>query len=185
MGDLTTLAAYKAYSGKTNNDSDALLQTLITQVSSAVESYVGYPLLTATYSETYDGNGASALFLSKRPVTAVSVLEINGIAVLPSASYFDAGYVIDPKMVYLRNRVFALGARNVFITYTAGYSNVGALPADIVGVVNETVNLRFKERDWAGYRSKSLAGETITFETSQFNKNALAVLQHYKAVAVS
>lgn len=185
MSALTTLPKFKLYTGESGTENDTLLTQLIDQVSASVEQFVGYSLLTASYDITLDGNGANAVFLPNRPITAVSALEINGVSIAASASYFDNGYVIEPKLVYLRNRVFTLGRRNVRIAYTAGYASVNALPADIVGVVNETVQLRFKERAWLGMKSKSLAGETTTFETGQFTKNAVSTLNSYKAVALS
>lgn len=184
MGDLTTLASVKLYLGKTNNDSDDVLTLLISQISKAVENYTGRNFLTASYDVTLDGNGASALYLPERPVTAITTLEANGKVIQASASFYTDGYVREPDMVYLRNMLFPVGRKNVRIAYTAGYANVASLPADIVGAVNETVALRFKERDWLGFKSKSLAGETITFETAQFSKTALNVLDSYMVVAL-
>jgi hypothetical protein len=49
--------------------------------------------------------------------------------------------------------------------------------------VNELVALRYRERDRIGHRSKSLAGERVTFVTAALPESARAMLAPWQQVA--
>lgn len=87
---LDTLAGVKQYllmpAGYTRED--ARLTTWITQVSAAVELYLGRTIASYAYTEFYDGQGTDQLILKQRPVTAITNIWENPF-----------GYWGDPNLV--------------------------------------------------------------------------------------
>jgi hypothetical protein len=180
MSALTMLPSLKQYLGITSDGSDAVLTQMIAAASAAVENFVGYPLESATRTQRLDGNGADIIHPPARPITDVSAVVVDGREFLPATSLHSVGFEFDYRAVWLRGgERFRLGRRNVSITYTAGYDTI---PADIAQAVNELIGLRYRERDWIGFVSKSLAGETVTFNTAALPKSTLAVLGQYQRV---
>lgn len=182
MGDLTTLASVKTYGGITDTTKDALLSALITAASAAVEQYIGRIIQQQSYTALMDGNGAALLPLPQYPISAVSVVEINGVAVGANSTWGDGGFAHDgDRSLYFpgEGRVFPVGKRNVKVTYTAGYASV---PADLAQAVNELVLSDMKNRDHIGWQSKSLAGETITLDLRAMPPSAKSVIDAYRDV---
>jgi len=179
MSDLTTLASLKQYLGITDSSSDTVLAKLITAASVAVDYEVGYSIGSSTYTDVLDGNGADIIHPPMRPITSVASVAVDGMDYQLVESR-GVGFCFDYRAVWLvGGGRFSLGRRNVEITYTAGYTDI---PADIEQAVNEMIGLRYRERDWIGFVSKSLAGETVTFNTSALPKSTQAVLRQYVRV---
>jgi hypothetical protein len=92
---LTNLADCKAWLGVTSSTDDALLTTLIGDVSRAILADLGRAaVLPTTYVDTLDGGGARALTLRQWPVTQVTSCTIDGLPVSPSTSPGQPGYVL-------------------------------------------------------------------------------------------
>lgn len=163
MTALTTIARVKSYLGISTTADDALLTDLLNGASLAIENYLNRTLSAASYTAVMDGNGSVLLPLPNYPVTAVSSLKIDGQVIPLSAAFGKSGYVNAVDRILLRSYVFSLDFQNVEISYTAGYSTI---PDDIQTATVAMVALRYKEKDWVGYQSKSLAGETVAFQTS-------------------
>lgn len=133
-GDLTTLADVKAWLGRGDTNSDALLAALITRASRAVCSYLQRPiLLPRSITEIRGGTGTNTLLLREWPVLSVASLTIDGIAI-PQASTQQPGWTLEgwsgappgrPQALSLRGGSFGspLGRNvaNVEVTYQAGY----------------------------------------------------------------
>ena len=181
MADLTTLASLKAYLGITDSAKDALLQSLITGASAAVEALIGRPLLSASYTEKVDGNGKARMMFPHFPVTAVASVKVNGVAVsaAPANNFTSPGYRFDETMLILQGSRFDAGFRNIELTYNAGYATI---PADIQMAVNKIVGGKYRERDWLGYQSKSLAGETVSFADVAQSSGIKSILSSYMKV---
>jgi hypothetical protein len=77
--------------------------------------------------------------------------------------------------------VFEAGASNVYLEYVAGYDPI---PSEIEQACIDLVSLRYRERDRIGLTSKSLAGESITFNTREFSDAVGSTLVQYKRVAL-
>jgi uncharacterized phiE125 gp8 family phage protein len=181
MADLTTLAAVKAYLGITNNAQDADLQAQISAASAAAEAYLGRPILRATYVETRDGNGASAMVTRRWPVRAVASVYVDGTQVPVSASVSADGYTFDDHRIVLRGcRLFTRTRLNVQISYEAGFDTV---PADVSQAVIEMVALGVKRGTHIDVSSKALAGESITYITGEMTPSAKQALGSYRSVA--
>ena len=160
-GDLTTLTAFKSWGGITVTSDDALLSAAITSLSAAIKSYINRDIISAAYTDVLNGQGGNALITTQAPITAVSSLVIDGRTIVASTTPLQSGYRVAAHAIYLVGAVFTRGVQNVSVDYTAGYAVV---PGDIVQALNEWLNVIYKERDRVGYLSKSLAGETVTFD---------------------
>jgi len=98
------------------------------------------------------------------------------------------GYFIDSNPAKA-NRIFVngyrpcvRGVRNVSVSYTAGYA---AIPYEVEQACLETIALRYKEIERIGVRSKSLAGETVSYIVNELSPSAMAQLQPYRRITVT
>jgi len=173
MADLTTLAAVKGYMGLTSSDADTLLSRLISAASAWVETYLSRPVLATSVQQWRNGHNGAVMVVPYTPVTAVSVVMVDGLTIPASAVSFT------PLAVKLTGYRFTAGIQNVRIDYTAGYATV---PPDIEQCVIEACALSFKRKDHLDVSSKSLAGETISFITAAFTPSAKQVLDQYRRV---
>jgi hypothetical protein len=79
--DLITLArAYQSLQGVSNQD--ALLQTLLTAASDAVQKYCKRDFVTTSYDELYSGNGEARLLLRQYPIQSVQSVRYRPVTVL-------------------------------------------------------------------------------------------------------
>jgi hypothetical protein len=181
-GDLTNLANVKAYLSPplTTTADDALLTRLITAASQFIQSWLNRSIASATYTDTRNGTGGTRLFLRNRPVTAVSSLSVDGVAIAASdPPPLGAGYLFDDSSVYLIGSCFSKGAQNVVVQYTAGYA---ATPPEIEQACIALVALRYKERDRIGQASKNLGGEVVSFQQKDMPADVATVLDQYRNV---
>lgn len=177
---LTTTAAVKAYKAITGTELDALIDALVLRASAAVETYLSRTILSASHSETRDGNGGRSMMLAQYPVTAVAAVTINGQTIPQSSGFGAAGWRLANRSIVLEGYSFAKGDGNVQIDYTAGYATV---PADIEQACVETILLALERRSHIDVSSKSLAGETISYITADLPPSARKALDPHRRVA--
>ncbi len=189
-GDLTTLADVKAWlpDMAAVTASDGVLTSLITAASRFVCNYTGRSLFDVlSYSEDYDGNGASFLLLRQWPAMAITSLACDGqpvAAAVPGVSPFS-GYHLEPPLaagghqrLTLYGGVLPRGRSNVTVSYAAGYD---AIPADVAQATIELVGERFRTRDRIGQTSKTLGGqETTAFSVKDMNDTIQALLAPHR-----
>jgi hypothetical protein len=181
-GDLTDLATAKSWLGLTTSASDALVGSLITAVSTFIPNYLGRQILSATYVETYRGNGQHQLLLRNFPITEVASVAFAGQAITSAADpvALTSGVLFDDRVLSLVGHRFPLGLP-VVVAYTAGYA---ATPPDIAQAAAELVGEAFRRRDRIGLSSKSLGGqEVIAFSLKDMNDTARALLASYQVLA--
>ena len=160
MADLTTLANAKAWIPVTGTADDALLMRLISAASAMAEQYIGRNVITASYTETRSGNGKPFLYLANAPITVVASLTVDGIPVALQTTPGGNGYLFDSNYITLFGSVFTQGAKNVVVSYTAGYA---VPPVDIEQAVIDLVAFKYNARKWIGQSSKVLQGEQMSF----------------------
>ena len=179
MGDLTTLANVKARLGLTATTTDALLSSLITEVSTLAQTYIGYAVLSANYSETFDGAGQRAITLGTTPVISVSGVQIGTQSIPQATDLVSPGYVATPKGISFRNVWVQAGVQNIQVSYVAGYSVV---PPDLEMSVIDLVCLVFEERSRMGQVSISMGGQSTRFlnMADGIPKRILAVWSAYQ-----
>lgn len=183
MADLITLEELQSYmtrSGAAAPSDTTLLKALITRTSEAVAGYLQRDLLSAARTQVSSGRGGYTMPFDQWPATAVTLVLVNGQSIPPAPDDLQPGYVFDELALYLRGYTFARGVMNVRLVYTAGYAEV---PQDVKQAVCELVALRFKERDWIGVSSKTLAGETVSYTQTEMRGSAKKPLDRYRRVA--
>ena len=186
MAQFTTLLDVKRYLSikDGNTDQDAILGDLIEGASAAVNNYLNRDIMLSDRADSMDGNGKDAMFMRHWPVVSVTSVKVNGqsIPAAPDGYSTTPGFRVEDPMLILQGYRFTRGRRNVEVVYSAGYETI---PDELKAIVTETVALRYKERDWTGYSSKSLAGETVAFTLADFSRNAKGVLNSYRRVVFS
>ena len=186
-GDLTTLTTALPWLGLDQDDSDGTIARLISVASSQVQKFIGYQLLSATYTRKFNGVGSRKLIVPDRPVTAVSSLTIDTVSVPASTSPIVDGYSFDDKFIYTFGwYTFTRGAQNIVATYVAGLATV---PADIEQATLDWIKTI---RETSPGISKIKAGDSeVTYDTSvtTFGKSTIlippsvaAVLQPYRRI---
>jgi hypothetical protein len=166
-GDLTAIADLKAWVVINNVADDTLLARLITAVSKRIVTYCSRAFAQAAYTDAYDGKDTLALPFENFPVSAVSSLTIDGtvIPASPAPTSLNPavpGYRFSETMLSLIGCYrFTRGYQNVIVAYTAGYTTI---PEDVAQACIEWCAVRYRERDRIGHRSKSIAGETVSFD---------------------
>jgi hypothetical protein len=202
--DLTVLANLKQYlfpSGAPPSANDALLQRMISSASAAIQTWLGYDpangsmLAATTYTESpnavFDGSGWPNEWLYPIPVRYPPIQSVASVTldsiVVPSGGdavskpgwFFDTEH---PIMVYVAGyRPQFRGKKDVTVVYSGGYT---AVPWDVEEACIEMIALRFKETGRIGERSKSMAGETISYIVSALPPAAQAALQPYRRLPV-
>jgi len=179
MTDLTTLANVKQWLGVTVSTDDAFLGRLISFASVFVQNLLNRNILSTAYTETYDGNSGTALFLPNYPITAVSSLTIDGISIPAASSPLVSGYTFNSTRISLNGYRFNRGYNNVAISYTAGFASV---PLDLEQAVIEIVGIKYREIKRIGEVSKSIAGEVVSFSQADIPPTAKTILQQFKRV---
>lgn len=165
MSDLCALADVKTFLGITTTTTDAVLQSLITKVSAAIESYCNRTFASADYTETRNGGGGNRLFLANGPVTNVASVTVDGYVVSRAASPILPGFVGDESTVYIRPGAhpctFTKGVQNVTVTYTAGYATI---PPDVAQACIEMVASHYAKRERIDKVSETLGTQqTISY----------------------
>jgi hypothetical protein len=159
-GDLVLLADVKAYlGGDLQSNDDGVLARLITAASQFFTTACARPILLQTYSELYDGKGATRLYLRQTPVVAVETLAVDGVTIPAAPAPGQPGWTLNGNVVSLTGFWFRRGAANVAAVYSAGWATP---PADIAEAVIELVGLRYRGRDRLGKVSEGMGGLATT-----------------------
>lgn len=135
--------------------SDGQLTHMLEVASDTIVRFIGYDPTPASYTRIFNGRDNQRMILPDRPVTAVTSVIIDGVAIPPSSSPCEQGFVFDDKSVMLRSKRFVRGWQNVAISYAAGFA---AMPADIQDAVIQLVKLQYFAID----RDPDLRGENVT-----------------------
>lgn len=184
-GDLTDLATVKAWltvsAGVTTSDTQ--LSGLITAASTFIGKYLGRQLLSASYTEFYQGNGQHLMPLRQAPVTAVASVQWSGVSLSAADPLsLTSGFYVDPDGRTLRLIGYRFPWRiPLQVAYTAGYA---AAPADVAQACVELVGEAFRRRDHIGQVSKTLGGqEVVAFSVVDMNATIKALLAPYRQLA--
>lgn len=191
--DMLLLADLKAWLNVTTGNDDDLLQKLITNISQRILTKICRDtILSASFTESYDGSGTPMQALLHYPVTAVASLTINDAPIAFSPDGVQGGYVFDKyslKLVgagqswqlapgyYGPPSTFIKGFQNIKVVYTAGYEEV---PDDLSQFVMEWCAFRYRRRGWIGQASKHLStGESVTFEKDEMAEEMNHAIKPY------
>lgn len=166
--DFTTVANLKAWIGLESSDDDALLQRLITSQSKLIVAWLFRPILSASYTDTFQATGNQTLCLHVTPVQAIASVTVDGQTV---------AIANDDVSIWRQDGSPWYGA--VAVSYTGGYSKV---PPDIEQACIELCALRYSERGRIGHQSKAIGAETVTYYIRAFPDSVSNLLNQYKRV---
>jgi hypothetical protein len=147
-----------------------------------VVDYLGREILTAVYTEVYDGTGAGWMMLRQAPIVSVASVSFAGRTVTTPADPVTGtpGYLFDGARLSLVGETFPYRSR-VVVSYTAGYETA---PPAVEQATIELAGEAFRRRDHIGQTSKTLGGqETTAFSVADMNASIKTMLAPYKAVA--
>ncbi len=174
--DLTDVPTVAAYLGQDPSQDAALLQTLVTAVSTFIQARIGYDVAPTSYTETRSGTDGRVFAFAYGPVTDVTSLTIDRRIISAVTPGSAVGYSFDSAALYLSGTVFPRGHRNVSVTYTAGYETV---PADLAEAAVELVALRYRLRDKAGLVSESGLQQTTSYVQKDMPDSVATALSPY------
>lgn len=170
--DLCTLADVKAWLGRSDENSDAVLAALVTRTSRQILSWLRRPnILPHSVSEIRDGTGGLTLVLREWPALSVASLSICGQAVPPASSRPCGGYALEPwnglppgyaQVLALNGYRFTREAQNVAITYAAGYQ----VNAEAQIVANAGVTVIAPYGSWASDGGVTHSDGTVFVQVS-------------------
>ena len=95
---ITTLANVKEYAGITTSADDALISNLITRVQAQIEKYCDRAFDSASYTQIYNGDSTTKLYLDEYPVTAVTRVAIGRQGALQIDSSHSADFAVTVKV---------------------------------------------------------------------------------------
>jgi len=182
---LTDLASVKTWLGITGTGADAQLTALITSVSGAIRLYCNRNFGSASYTETYDGSGSQRQWLNQRPVTAVSSVTLNGVAltVRPSNNVGGYGWAFNRNELLFAGGVFGAGFQNLTVAYTAGLSYTFADYPDLWQAAAMWVGIIYRSATRIGKTSEGLANNTTSFLVNDIPFEVKTILDGYKQVS--
>ena len=188
--ELCSSADLKAYLQITGSTKDSILASIKASVEAFVKQYTGRPLLVASYTEYYDGDGGSVLRVANRPITAITSIYSDpsrlyaASSLIPSTDYAtDDAQDWNAGLITLKDYTFLSGRKATKITYSAGYSTI---PADLAHAVKLICAKEYTVHDkrLSGTISQQVGDMTLTMDVEAFPKNALAILDRYRRLSV-
>lgn len=129
---LTTVANVNKWLDIRTDDDRLLIDRLIGSASRFIMGHLNRPtLFQKTFTDKYDGNGTQRQYLKHWPVLSVSALTVDGDEIDESPDFGEDGYTLQewdslppggPQAIDLTGYLFCRGARNVSVSYVAGYA---------------------------------------------------------------
>jgi uncharacterized phiE125 gp8 family phage protein len=178
-GDLTTLDAAKAWLAIGSSNDDGLLASLVSAASQFIQTWLNRSIASQAYTEVRNGLGMTKMAFADYPVTAVTSVTVDGVAIPASTGPTVNGYVTDGTMLYLRGYTFTSGIQNVSLAYVAGFA---VTPPEVAQACIELVAMRYRERDRIGLASKAVGGETTAYSLKDLPADVETILKNYKKV---
>ena len=170
-------------SGTTGPD-DGLLQQLINVASEQIGRFCSRSNLGAvgSYTENYfkrwssgmlGGSGEFNLVLRHYPIVTLTSVNMNGslVPILNNQTLIAAQAGVfplegeEPRVLKFRT-LWRDTSVPIQVVYTAGYA-LNSIPAGLRQAANAYCAEIYKSTSWVGYRSKSLAGEVVSFELGE------------------
>jgi len=165
---------------------DALLARLVAAASAFFYQRCSRSVLIGPVSVTERRNGHFGqryIVTIESPVTAVSSVEVDDVAITASNGSRLPGYGFDADGVFLRGSCFAEGFSNVRIVYTAGYTAGSPEAAMIEQAVIELVGTKYRRRSHIDEISRAIGGggaQTVTFSQRDVPAEVQTVISKFQ-----
>ena len=191
---LCALADVQNYTGETSANLTALITTLIGNASAMIESICSRTFEQTAYTETRNGNGAPILFMRQGPISAVSSVQIDGVAIPAAPDTTSYGYVFDDRRLYLRGNPgisarttgvpggypvgFSRGVQNIVVGYTAGYATI---PDDLNQACVELVADMLAKRKRIDLKTQALGqNDTVSYNLVDVPPRVKTLIRPYR-----
>jgi uncharacterized phiE125 gp8 family phage protein len=187
---LIALADAKAFLQITGSTQDGIIGDLINEVSVWIKNYVGHELLSATYTEYYDGDGTEELILKNFPVTTLTSVNDDPTRVFGAATAKSVAsdVMLDASagVVRLWNNggIFQRARGNLKVVYVAGYS-LATMPYDIQLAVRKMVAFLYRSSyamPKIGVQTETVGDRTTTYFNEEILKDVGGILKPYRSV---
>lgn len=165
-----------------DNNADIILNRLIESVSSLFVQKIGKPI-TDTYTEKYDGNGSSFMFLPNNPVQSITSLVINTISIPERVLPIEYGFLYTKVGIQLVGYSFTCGYQNVEVEYDAGYADDSAELKLIEQAVIDVIAEKYRGRDNIGMIWQGQGGQiTVKFNDTDLTEFSRTVINQFQGV---
>ncbi len=187
---LISLADAKLFLKITASTEDVIVGDLVNQVSQFINDYCGHPLLQATYTEFYDGDGTNELILRNFPVVSVTTIHDDPLRVFgaDTAKVVASDVMLEKGagIVRLWNNggYFNRGEGNVKVVYVAGYA-LASVPYSIQLAVRRLVAKIYRQSYQTpkdGVQTETQQDRTTTYFDEPIPKDIALMLQPYRAM---
>ena len=177
---LVRLDEAKGFIGKVTDEDTAIIEQIIESVGGMFNAYTGRTLVSANYAnETYDGNGKQIMWLNNYPVTGNMAVTENDTA-LTAGNDNDYLCYNSTGRLYRCNDAWYLGAKQIQVTYTAGYVATGnnvTLPADIRLAALQQIAYEFSR-----YQRKDIGLDSVTYPDGSISRTQTGLLKEVRVV---
>ncbi len=184
MSDIITLAELKARLSEASTTLDTIFSTYISDVSEAVQKYLGTPLITPSAAVTVllDGKDRQTLWLPNWPVLATPALVVleDDVALTEGNDMDFVAYTEDGRLVRV-DRGWAAGLQNISVTYKYGYA-VADIPKPLKTVCYREIGRMWNELKTKSYDEISRSfenGSISVFDSGQFMKASIEAMRPY------
>jgi hypothetical protein len=128
------LCSYSDVETFLNIDLDSSLQsqltnTFIPYVDAAIKRFLGYDVEQATYTETFDGNEQTDIFLRHVPIASITSVTEDGNT-LVQGNEKDYVYYDNGRLRRIVVRWSGIKPKNITVVYVGGYAS-GSIPENI------------------------------------------------------
>lgn len=180
-GDLTDLATVKIAAGldQTSPTTDQILGVLISAISAEIPLALERGILSASYSEIYEGNGKSQMLLRQRPIQAISSIAWLGTTLTSAGdpTSGQSGIWNDGRNACLEGYCFPAGLP-IRINYQAGYASA---PLDLSLACASLCAEEYARRERIGENSRSQGGQvTVSFDQRAMHAAIQRKLDNYR-----
>lgn len=118
MADYITMDEARRFVELPEGTDEMELRAAVQAATQSCIDLMNWDVSEATVTEKFSGLNGRMLPLARQPVTAVTSVLVNGLAVDLSDIDFDS------TILYRRSTVFPKGIRNITVTYTGGYDPI-------------------------------------------------------------
>lgn len=184
--DLCTLDDVKLILGLSTSvsDMDDFIEDIITSKTVSITNYIGFKqILSADYTEYYDGNGSDLLFPYNIPLNTVTEINICSDWVWGSdTTVGSTDYrIVNNSYIILKDTVFTTGSQNVKLIYNAGYDTI---PYDLKMVCIQECSRLYNEKESIGIVTRTDSKGGVTRVEKGFMKQSIEVMDNYRRLVV-
>ena len=169
---IASVSEIKVFAAIQTDNQDSVIASLISPCLQAIGNFCNRNFQSHIITEYRDGNDGVGIMLANYPITTLSGLTVDDVAIPKSVNGLP-GYIAysGGRRVTLKGYRFTRGSRNVAMTLTAGYgdgsmpdgSDIMPWPDDLKLALMMFVAVRLKERTRLGVGTQAMAGQTVTY----------------------